>query len=233
MKGVLSMGENKKEYKNENKKSKLSPVLITILMIGFGILLIVKPDLAVKILVIILGIVLLAGGAIFVLGWFFGGKDGGKGKGNANVKQKKTTADIMQLIGSIFVVIAGIVILVWQDFFCDIFPTVMGIIILVTGVVNLLRAFSLKKEEGKSWLVSLILSLAAIALGLLIIFNPFFGPLVLTRVTGVVLIYNAIASIWILKACKKASEVPGQQGQPSQKPAQQAKPVQQEKTGKQ
>ena len=83
MKGVLSMGENKKEYKNENKKSKLSPVLITILMIGFGILLIVKPDLAVKILVIILGIVLLAGGAIFVLGWFFGGKDGGKGKGNA------------------------------------------------------------------------------------------------------------------------------------------------------
>ena len=225
--GVLSMGENRKEYKNENKKSKMSPVLITILMIGFGILLIVKPDLAVKILVIILGIVLLAGGAIFVLGWFFGGK--GDGKGNANVKQKKTTADIMQLIGSIFVVIAGIVILVWQDFFCDIFPTVMGIIILVTGVVNLLRAFSLKKEEGKSWLVSLILSLAAVGLGLLIIFNPFFGPLVLTRITGVVLIYNAIASIWIQKASKKVSEAPGQPGQG--KPAQ--KPVQQDKTGKQ
>ena len=77
-------------------------------------------------------------------------------------------------------------------------PTIMGIIIIISGVVNLGETITIHREHGDGTLASFILAVLTIALGLLIFFNPFHTAALLVRVLAIVMIFNGISDLWII-----------------------------------
>ena len=74
----------------------------------------------------------------------------------------------------------------------------LGLFILVDGLLNLLRAFELRRLEYQRWGVSLALSLISLALGLVILFHPYLAAEALVMVIGGVFIYEGVSDIWTI-----------------------------------
>ena len=138
-------------------KNKLISAIACIII---GILLIVFRRSALDLLVKIVGLIMIIGGLIV----FLGGRVKARSTAGTGISET-TLACAAIIVGLIFIIGArGIV---------NIFPIIMGIILLITGLSNLTGTLTLSDEaRGSSWTFSLILSIVVLILGLLVLFHP-------------------------------------------------------------
>ncbi len=145
-----------------------------------------------------------------------------------NAKKRLHTMKWNKVITSLIFIILGVVLLIWPNTALDVVcrivgagllvggvaavvmflvsrdrnfvsvPTIMGIIIIISGVVNLGETITIHREHGDGTLASFILAVLTIALGLLIFFNPFHTAALLVRVLAIVMIFNGISDLWII-----------------------------------
>ena len=163
-------------------------IWLSILMIVIGLVLVLWPGHVMTTAMTVLGIALLAGGAISIASWYRGRTRG---------------ASYLTLAEGILMAIAGIVVLASPKFLISIFPVFVGIVILINGVINLAQALDQKKSGYARWPVSLALAILTVVLGLLIVFNPFSTMEVLVMAIGIVIIYNGASNLWIASRYKK------------------------------
>jgi uncharacterized membrane protein HdeD (DUF308 family) len=71
----------------------------------------------------------------------------------------------------------------------------MGIIILITGLLNIVNAFSAKKAGASKWLVSLILAIITVICGVVILLNLNGTADLLVCIIGVVFVYNGVSML--------------------------------------
>ena len=84
----------------------------------------------------------------------------------------------------------------------------MGIFIVIDGLLNLKRAFELHRLEYGRWFITLILSLVSVALGLLVVFQPYLAAEALIMLIGVVFIYEGLSDLWaIVKVTRLTKEL--------------------------
>ena len=172
LEGVRKMGKLRK-----------NPVLLSVLMLAFGVILVAKPGLTLQVVVRLLGIGLLVGGAIVLWG-YFNGKDEEK-------------VSYLNLFGGLLAAAAGFVVLVRPSIIVNLFPTIMGIIAVLNGVLNLTKSLDLKKNGLLNWQPPCILALITVVLGIIVLLNPFSTMKVLIMAVGVMLIYNGASSVFI------------------------------------
>ena len=90
----------------------------------------------------------------------------------------------------------------------SILPVIMGIFIVIDGLLNLKRAFELHRLEYGRWFITLILSLVSVALGLLVVFQPYLAAEALIMLIGVVFIYEGLSDRWaIVKVTRLTKEL--------------------------
>ncbi len=99
-------------------------------------------------------------------------------------------------ISEIFMVVAGLIIVLNTELIASIIPILIGIVMIINGVSKIQFACVLKKENLKSWTISLLLAIVITCCGIIFITNPFKGAVTITKVIGIVIILYSILDMF-------------------------------------
>lgn len=174
------------------KKKEVSRLVLHLTMLLLGAALIIWPVNAAGVLTITVGVVLMGCGAIEAV--LFA------------LDKEKSALDVGRLIGGIILFILGLYLLLNPDTLARILNWFFGSIIILYGLVNLVSSF-LSKKLGGRWWISLLLSICAILLGVVILLDPFKTVTILMYVVGGTLIIAAITGIITTIRLRKTAKV--------------------------
>lgn len=170
-----------------------SSIISSIALIAFGLLLILQSEVTIITISYIIGGLLVALGVIAGISFFKNIKD-----------RNKNDLDIVY---GIVCVILGVIVIQNPEAIASIIPFVLGLVIIINSATKLQYSFELYKEKNSLWLSTLVLSIIMIVCGIVLIFNPFKGAVLLTRIVGIfILIYSLldlISTFVISKTFKK------------------------------
>jgi uncharacterized membrane protein HdeD (DUF308 family) len=101
------------------------------------------------------------------------------------------------LAKGIITVTVGVFLIVQPSFVVSILPTLLGFIILVSGIFGLQSSINmLRRSPSKSWVAVFVPAVITIVLGILIVVNPFQWAKALLVVIGGCLIWNGVSNFW-------------------------------------
>ena len=75
-------------------------------------------------------------------------------------------------------------------------PFILGLYLIFDGVVKLQAALDIKKEGYQKWGILLLLAVLMIALGVVILLNPFHSAQVLTAFIGACMLVDGVINLW-------------------------------------
>ena len=86
----------------------------------------------------------------------------------------------------------------------SIIPIVFGVLLIYHGISDLGQALELRKYEADRWWISIIIAVVTIALGILIMRNPFDTIDMLMRIIGICLIYDGLSDLLLVGKFSKS-----------------------------
>ena len=156
-----------------------SSIISSVSLIALGILLIFQSEVTIITISYIIGSILIALGVIAAIRFIKHIKD--------------ISRSDLDIIYGIVCIILGVVVIENPEAIASGIPFVLGLIIIVNSATKLQYSFELKKEKNDLWLSTLILSIIMVICGIVLIFNPFKGAVLLTRIVGIfILIYSIL-----------------------------------------
>lgn len=167
--------------KKELNKVFYTSLLTSIIFIVIGVLLLFFPLSTIKVISYILGAIIGIAGVMGLVK-FFMHKDESK-------YNKYGLA-----YGIVFIVVACFFFFKTEDI-AKIMPFALGIFIIINSAIKIEYTLKLKRSNNSNWKVTLVMAIISIIFGLLLIFNPFKGALVITQVIGIIIIFYAILDI--------------------------------------
>ncbi len=156
-------------------------ILSAMIMIVIGVTLIIFPDAMISIISFIIG------GLIIIKAL------------ESLIRNRKNE---YKVTFNIMLIIFGLIFILEYDFFASILPFIAGFIITMSSLNKISLAFEMKKYN-KNWVISLLFAILGTILGLILIFNPFDGAVLIVQIIGV---YIAIYGINDLYAGKVIQE---------------------------
>lgn len=152
----------------------LISIVISIIM---GAVLLIYPEQSIKYISLAVGCTIICFGVLAAIDYF--------------VKNK-----------SAYMLASGIVLMAFGVFVCIKYKTIIslieilfGIFILCGGVVNFATSIEAARKKNASWMVTILLSVAAIVFGILSIIQPFSVSTTLVRFIGIGLFIYAVLGI--------------------------------------
>ena len=168
-----------------------SSIISSIALIAFGILLILQSEATIMMVSYVIGAVLIALGVLAII----------------NFLRSKSELYHLDIVYGIVCVILGVIVIQNPEAIASIIPFVLGLVIIINSATKLQYSFELYKEKNSLWLSTLVLSIIMVVCGIVLIFNPFKGAILLTRIVGIfILIYSVldlISTFVISKTFKK------------------------------
>lgn len=164
------------------KSMKISFILAALLYIVLGVVLLLWPGTTTTVICYAFGGILAVHGLVTIVNFFL----------------SRTPGFAFELLLGIVSGALGVLFLVQPQIIISILPIAIGLFIMVDGLVNLKRAFELRRLEYGRWGVTLLLSLVSVGLGLLILFHPYLAAEALVMVIGGVLIYEGLSDLWAI-----------------------------------
>lgn len=161
-----------------------SCALSAVCFVALGVFLLIWPDLSRIWLCRLLGAALLVTGGVYVLSHF------AKAKGAAAVFQ-------YDLILGVVLAVVGVWLLTTPDLIISFIQYILGAILVIHGVIDLQGAVNLR-SGGAAWWTSFLFALITIALGAIVIWNPFATINALLMLTGIALIYDGLSDLLII-----------------------------------
>lgn len=156
-----------------------SYIITALAFLVLGIVMVVKPTLAMNALCYLVGIVLTVYGGFNIISFLM-------------AKERIVT---FELIVGIFTAAIGIFTLISPSSITNILQLVLGLVIIIDSLLGLKRAFALRDLDSRGWCAMLILSIAAAVLGILfMVKKDLFGTLLFTAI-GLVLTYQGISDL--------------------------------------
>ena len=159
-------------------------LILSIVLLVIGIILLAAPQAAMVGIVILIGIVMLAYSVITIF---------------MTISKRNKGEDATFTI-PVIVLVIGILLLVFRDGVANVLlPVIIGIWAIITGIMSIMDASSLKQAGSVSWKVPTITGIAALVLGVIILIG-----IATTNVVGILLgvcllIYGIISIVeWIV-----------------------------------
>lgn len=178
------------------KKKEIKGMLGSVLLIVLSIFLMLKPIEIIGTLIKVIGMILLICGVFDFANYF--------------VNKKEESLFDYGLVKGIIEITIGVLFIFKYDLLINLFPCILGLIIVFINIFKLQTAISLKEFES-NYMTGVIISSLSIILGLVIVINPFETIEVVVIVSGAVLLIselsNIIYSISVLKIFKKTDKV--------------------------
>ena len=125
-------------------------------------------------------------------------------------KDHEAMSRTLLLVMAAVMLICGIVIILHPDELVKLIPTIMGVLAVMSGLINIGETFLLNRKKYGKWWISLIVAALKIAAGVFVIRNAFSLVSIITRLAGGVMVFSGCSDLWVLSrlayAEKKASE---------------------------
>jgi uncharacterized membrane protein HdeD (DUF308 family) len=165
----------KKKFKSMYRTS----IIFSVILFFVGLFLLIKPETTLHAISYFIGAALIIWGIIPILSFF----------------SNKDTQQYLEFnfICGVFALIFGIIIMINPNIIGSIIPLLIGIWMIINGVTKLYYSLTLNKENNAS--VSIILSLVILLCGLVLVFNPFKGAILLTKIIGISIIIYSILDL--------------------------------------
>lgn len=152
--------------------------IVTILAsVVFGIAFLAFPEQSIKYISIAFGAVLILLGVIAVVQYFL----------------NKSSSLLLTL--GILVMLFGVIVCAKYKTIVSLVELLFGIFILCSGIVDLISSLQPSSRQSSGWLVTLLLSLVAIAFGVVSIIRPFSVSATLVRFIGAGLLVYAVLDL--------------------------------------
>ena len=177
---------------NYIKSLKVNYSLSAVICVILGIVLLVWPGQSTQVVCMVLGIVLGGFGLIQIILYLA-------------TKEKTMVSHSMMMLGVVLAVIGGWIVLKPETIIQAV-PMIVGILIVIHGFHNAVQAIDLKKMQYDNWWVALLLSLLTVALGVVLICNPFTIVDTVVRIIGAFLVYDGLSDMWILSRVFKTKK---------------------------
>ena len=163
------------------KKIFKSSLITSIVLFILGLLLIIASETTIISISYIIGSVLVLLGVIGII----------------NYVRKYNTEDKNELdfVYGIVTVILGLLIISNPKAIAAVIPFILGIGIVLSSAAKLNYAFQLKSSENDLWKSTLFISVLTTILGIVLIFNPFEGAVVITKLVGGIILAYSILDI--------------------------------------
>lgn len=177
---------------NYIKSLKVNYSLSAVICVILGIVLLVWPGQSTQVVCMVLGIVLGGFGIVQIVLYLA-------------TQEKTMVSHSMMVLGIVLAVIGGWIVLK-PDTIIKAIPMIVGILIVIHGLHNAVQAIDLKKMQYDNWWVALLLSILTVALGIVLICNPFTVVDTVVRLIGAFLIYDGLSDMWILSRVFKTKK---------------------------
>lgn len=165
----------------EVKEFRKSYILVSALYVVLGIVLLIWPSTSVRMICYGLGIAMLVLGITYGVIYF--------------TKDDLSSFLQMDLVIGIICLAFGIFILLNPAFLASVLPFAMGIIFLLGAVVKLQSAFNMKRLNFSKWYLVLICALLIVALGIVLLCNPFENERFMILYIGSCLILDGMTNL--------------------------------------
>ena len=156
-------------------------VLPSLTFLVLGVLLLVMPQTSLLWICYAFGAVVLVTGIVCLIQY-------------ARVRGSGFAAPFL-LVGGVITAALGLFTLAQPQAVASFLPVVFGLFILVEGCSRIGAALDLARRKADKWWVLLLLSLLSIALGLLLLFDPFEAAVSAVMLCGVLLIVEGALSL--------------------------------------
>ena len=156
-------------------------VIASILLFGFGLILILNSEGFIKSISTIIGIILLIIGVLPVVDFFRYRRD--------------DAVTGISLISGIFSIVCGLMFLLNENMLMILIPVLIGVWMIINGINKFQFAFKLKDQEEKSWIITFIFSIVIMVCGGYFIINPIKGSQIVSQTLGIIICIYAVLDI--------------------------------------
>lgn len=176
-------GQNGKyaKYSKYVNKIKNNSILLAIIMIIYGIVLIIWPQLNADIIAYIISSIIIIAGAISLVKYFRRGAE-------------KQFYKIEQVLGVIALII-GIILFLNVGIIESFIPFVLGIFVLSSGISKLQNALDLKRMNYSNWKLVMVMAVINLLFGIILVFQPLWIVSTLFRLIGIALVYCGVSDL--------------------------------------
>ena len=110
----------------------------------------------------------------------------------------------LNIVYGIICIISGIFFIEKPEIIGSIIPVVMGIGIIISSSLKIQQSFNLKSLNSSYFFWSFVTALLSLICGVILLFNPFKGAVIITKVIGIFLVMYAILDICNTIVLKKS-----------------------------
>ena len=171
------------------RQRRTSSIIVAFLSIVLGVVLVMYPDKAASIFVKVCGYALIALGVYYIVVYF--------------ARKSKVAMLQMEMLLGIVLLLIGIWMVTKPASVIALLQYVVGALIVIHGIIDLQASLNIKRAGFDKWGASLVLSLLTLALGALIIIDPFSATQVLMVVIGIVLVFDGLSDVYIIAVLSK------------------------------
>lgn len=171
-----------------NKFFRSSMITSGFLMV-LGILLLFQSEITILSISYVLGAILIAIGVLAIIRFIK----------NTN----NSTKSELDIVYGVVTVILGLLIIQNPQAIASIIPIILGITIIINSATKLQYSFELKANKNDQWKVTMLASIISTICGVVLLFNPFKGAVLLTQVVGIFIIIYSVLDIISTIAIKK------------------------------
>ena len=183
------------------KKLKWNLVLMSVLYLGLGIFLVLKPGTALNIVCYALGGVVLACAAVQLIRYF--------------VVERGVFQSQLTLISGIVCLALGAFLLLRSDIVVSVLPVVFGLFVIFDAIARVQNALDLRRCGYDSWkgflLLPVLSVVLSVVLGVVLIVNPFGAMETLVMAIGIILIVegaiNLLSALYTVLALRRFAKL--------------------------
>lgn len=168
----------------EVKQFSKSYILVSALYVVLGIVLLAWPDTSIRMICYILGFAMVVLGITYGVMYF--------------TKDNLEGFLQMDLVIGIICLAFGVFILLNPTFLATVLPFAMGIILLLGAVVKIQSSVNMRRLRFKRWYAMLICALIIIALGIVLLCNPFEKERHMILYIGICLVLDGLTNLTAL-----------------------------------
>lgn len=154
-----------------------------ILCIGFGLFLMIYPSITVNGIIMLFAVAMALTGAASVISY-------------ARPKSVRYR-DMGVLATGIFYLIVAVIAFIFPKVIAGFFSVVLGLVLILCALVNLVRAFDLRRFGGSIWIAVLVVSVIVGIGGVLIVVNPWGASMTFVLVLGATFVINGAVDLFI------------------------------------
>ena len=162
------------------KKMYYSSIIISFLLLIFGIFLCTKTIATISFISYIIATIIIMNGLFSVVKY---------------IQDKKEGIIKFELAYGIINIIVGLLIILNPTAIGTLLPIIIGVWMVINSTLKIQYIINFSKYKDKNWYISLIIIILMFMFGVSLIFDPFKGLIKITQVIGIVLIIYSILNI--------------------------------------